>query len=252
MSRNTTAKWAIVLSLLAAGCSRDAEPKRDAGAGGGTGTGADPVVIGLSMDTLREERWQNDRDFFVATAESLGARVLVQACNNSDALQNAQCENLLTQGVDVLVVVPHNSKTAATIVSAAHRTGVPVIAYDRMIEDCDLAVDMDSAEAAQQAGGARRSRDLRFPWIHTGLRVDKDRAVSCASTHCQIAHARCAAIDPSRTDAPQASSAAGTGAVAPTSCPGILRIPCRAQEWQTPRSVSGRSATRLDPRAASA
>jgi D-xylose transport system substrate-binding protein len=44
--------------------------------------------------------------------------------------------------VDVLVVVPHNSKTAATIVSAAHRTGVPVIAYDRMIEDCDLDLYM--------------------------------------------------------------------------------------------------------------
>jgi D-xylose transport system substrate-binding protein len=94
------------------------------------------------MDTLREERWQNDRDFFVATAESLGAKVLVQACNNNDALQNAQCENLLTQGVDVLVVVPHNSKTSATIVAAAHRAGVPVIAYDRMIEDCDLDLYM--------------------------------------------------------------------------------------------------------------
>jgi D-xylose transport system substrate-binding protein len=40
--------------------------------------------------------------------------------------------------VQVLVVVPHNGKTAATIVESAHKAGVPVIAYDRLIRDCDL------------------------------------------------------------------------------------------------------------------
>ena len=99
---------------------------------------AKPIVIGLSLDTVREERWQRDRDQFVAHAESLGARVLVQVANNDDARQNAQAENLLTQGVDVLVVAPHNSESAATIVAAAHRAGVPVIAYDRLINQCDL------------------------------------------------------------------------------------------------------------------
>lgn len=96
------------------------------------------VLIGLSLDTLREERWQRDRDQFVARAEELGAKVLVQAANNNDAVQNAQCENLLTQGVDVLVVAPHNAKSAGTIVEAAHKAGVPVLAYDRLISDCDL------------------------------------------------------------------------------------------------------------------
>src|SRR5262245_57871662 len=95
-------------------------------------------TIGLSLDTLREERWQRDRDLFVARCEELGARVLVQAANNNEAVQNAQAENLLTQGVDVLVVAPHNSKTAATIVESAHRSGVPVIAYDRLINDSDV------------------------------------------------------------------------------------------------------------------
>src|SRR5215207_9055693 len=71
--------------------------------------------IGFSMDTLKEERWQKDRDLFVARAEELGAEVLVQAANGDDALQNSQAENLLTQGVDVLLVAPHNGKTAAII-----------------------------------------------------------------------------------------------------------------------------------------
>src|SRR5581483_8552485 len=96
------------------------------------------IKIGLSLDTLKEERWQHDRDLFVAHAKELGADVLVQAANSDDALQNSQAENLLTQGVNVLVVVPHNGKSSTTIVESAHKAGVPVIAYDRLIRDCDL------------------------------------------------------------------------------------------------------------------
>jgi len=96
------------------------------------------IKIGLSLDTLKEERWQHDRDLFVAKAKDLGADVLVQASNSNDALQNSQAENLLTEGVNVLVVVPHNGKSMATIVESAHKLGVPVIAYDRLIMDSDL------------------------------------------------------------------------------------------------------------------
>ena len=130
----------VVLSLVTMLSGSACQPERgqESVKGGTPSTNAKPVLIGLSLDTLREERWQHDRDFFVARAEELGAKVLVQAANNNDAAQNAQAENLLTQGVNVLVVAPHNAKTAATIVAAAHKAGVPVIAYDRLIQDCDL------------------------------------------------------------------------------------------------------------------
>src|SRR4051812_45315596 len=109
------------------------------------------VKIGLSMDTLKEERWQRDRDIFTARARELGAEVLVQAANSDDALQNSQAENLLTQGVDVLVVVPHNGKSAATIVESAHKAGVKVIAYDRLItdSDVDLYVSFDNVKVGE-------------------------------------------------------------------------------------------------------
>jgi len=94
--------------------------------------------IGFSLDTLKEERWQRDRDFFVEAAQKLGAEVLVQSANTDDTRQIAQCENMLSQGVDALVIVPHNGKIMASIVEAAHRQGVKVLAYDRMINDCDL------------------------------------------------------------------------------------------------------------------
>jgi len=94
--------------------------------------------IGLSMDTLKEERWQKDRDLFVAAAEKLGAKVSVQSANSDDARQIAQCENLLSEGVDVMVIVPHNGKIVASVVEAAHKQNIKVLAYDRIINDCDL------------------------------------------------------------------------------------------------------------------
>src|SRR5215208_1783109 len=127
----------VTLALLAATIAC-VQPAEQPGAGGGGTAGTGTLRIGLSMDTLKEERWQRDRDLFVAKAKELGAEVLVQAANGDDALQNSQPENLLTQGVDVLLVAPHNGKTAAIIVESAHKAGVPVIAYDRLINDADL------------------------------------------------------------------------------------------------------------------
>lgn len=115
---------------------------------------AKSVKIGLLMDTLKEERWQKDRDLIVAHAKKLGAEVLVQSANGNDMLQNSQAENLLTQGVDVLIVVPHNGVTAAAIVNAAHKAGKKVIAYDRLIQnsDVDLYVSFDNVQVGRIQG----------------------------------------------------------------------------------------------------
>jgi D-xylose transport system substrate-binding protein len=103
------------------------------------------------MDTLKEERWQRDRDLFVARAAELGAEVFVQAANGDDAVQIQQADNLLTQGVDVLVVAPHNAEIAASIVESARRQGVPVISYDRLIRnsDVDLYVSFDNVKVGE-------------------------------------------------------------------------------------------------------
>ena len=140
-----TAGALVLAVLLAGGCSRPVEKA------GPAGTAAKKIKIGFSMDTLKEERWHRDRDLLVKRAGELGAEVLVQAANGNDALQNSQAENMLTQGIDVLLVAPHNGKTAAVIVEAAHRAGVPVIAYDRLINDSDvdLYISFDNERVGQ-------------------------------------------------------------------------------------------------------
>jgi D-xylose transport system substrate-binding protein len=109
------------------------------------------IRIGLSMDTLKEERWQRDRDLFVERAKELGADVLVQSADGDDKVQTQQAENLLTQGVNVLVVIPHNGEVAASIVEASHRQNVPVISYDRLIRNSqpDLYISFDNEKVGE-------------------------------------------------------------------------------------------------------
>jgi D-xylose transport system substrate-binding protein len=105
-----------------------------------------PPRIGFSMDSLQLERWHHDRDEFIARARQLHAEVFVQSANAVDAVQVRQCENLLTLGVDVLVIVPHNGEVMASVVNSAKAQGVPVISYDRLIRnsDVDLYVSFDN------------------------------------------------------------------------------------------------------------
>ncbi len=112
------------------------------------GSGAKPVVprerplIGLSMDTLKEERWQGDRDMFVARTKELGAEVIVQDANSDDVRQIKDVEALITKGVEVLVIIPHDGAACAKAVALAHEAGIPVLAYDRLITGCDLDLYM--------------------------------------------------------------------------------------------------------------
>jgi D-xylose transport system substrate-binding protein len=100
------------------------------------------VVIGLSLDTLKEARWQADRDLFVGRASELGATVLVQSANSEDTRQMQDVTALISRGVKVLVIVPHDATTMAKAVDAAHKANIPVMAYDRLIRDCDLDLYM--------------------------------------------------------------------------------------------------------------
>lgn len=106
------------------------------------------LKIGLSMDTLEEERWVKDRDMFVDAVEALGAKVEVKAANGNDALQIAQAETLISQGIDLLVLVPHNAEAAATIVGKAQMAEIPVISYDRLVKNAniDLYISFDNEE----------------------------------------------------------------------------------------------------------
>ncbi len=70
--------------------------------------------------------------------KELGGEAIVKSAESSEARQLEQAQELIEQGVDVIVIIAVNVNTAAAIVRKAHDSGVKVIAYDRLIRNSDL------------------------------------------------------------------------------------------------------------------
>ncbi|WP_291636872.1 substrate-binding domain-containing protein, partial [Clostridium sp.] len=114
------------------------------------------VKIGLCMDSLIIERWQIDRDIFMAKAKELGAEVIVQNAGSVSDEQINQIKYLIEEGVDVLVIVANESDALVPVVRMAKKRGIKVIAYDRIIRkgNVDLYVTFDNERVGELMGDA--------------------------------------------------------------------------------------------------
>lgn len=107
------------------------------------------IRIGFSMDEIRGPRWHKDRDSLKKRAAELGAEVVIQVANSDDAKQIQDIQALVTQEVDVMVIVPHDGAAMAKGVEIAHEAGIPTISYDRLItgtDKVDLYVTFDNVK----------------------------------------------------------------------------------------------------------
>lgn len=91
------------------------------------------LKVGLVLPQ-REERWVKDKLTMLAEARRRGIELVVQTSEDA-ARQLTQCEEMIDQGVQVLIVSPDDANAAAAIVDKASRAGVPVISYDRLVLD---------------------------------------------------------------------------------------------------------------------
>ena len=95
------------------------------------------VVVGLSLPTQREERWVRDKLKMEETAKANNVDLRVQVSDNDAAKQVSQCENLISQGIKVLILAPHDASSANVIVEKAAKANIAVISYDRLVMDAD-------------------------------------------------------------------------------------------------------------------
>ncbi|MGD7045738.1 sugar ABC transporter substrate-binding protein [Jeotgalibacillus proteolyticus] len=109
---------------------------------------SEAIKIGFSMDTLEEDRWAKDRELFKEAAERAGAEVTITVADGDDVKQVWQTEKMISEGIDVLVVVPHNAESMAAIVERAHDAGIKVLSYDRLVRNAevDLYVSYDNEQ----------------------------------------------------------------------------------------------------------
>ncbi|WP_417527445.1 D-xylose ABC transporter substrate-binding protein [Marinomonas shanghaiensis] len=138
-------KKIVSMSLLATLCAATSLPAVAAG-----------EKIGLLMSDLRLERWQKDRDLFTQAAESMGAEVFTQSANGDANTQISQIENMISRGVDVLVIVPENGEVLGNVLAEAKAEGIKVLAYDRLIKfaDIDLYVSFDNIRVGEMQAEA--------------------------------------------------------------------------------------------------
>ena len=122
----------------------------------------EPIKIGMSFDSFVIERWQKDRDVFVAEAKARGAEVNVQNANGDLAEQISQIQYLIEKKVDVIVIVAIDCDGLSEVVAQAKNAGIKVIAYDRLIKnaDVDLYISFDNEKVGTLMGEALADCEL--------------------------------------------------------------------------------------------
>jgi D-xylose transport system substrate-binding protein len=116
----------LLISLFVISCAGGGADNKNAST-------AKKIKIGFAMDTVKEERWQRDHDAFEAHCAKLQVDCQIRVADNKADKQANDVDNLLTSGIDVLVIAPHDATQAASMVDKAKAQGVPVISYDRLI-----------------------------------------------------------------------------------------------------------------------
>lgn len=98
-------------------------------------TGESKGFIGISMPTKSSERWVNDGENMKKLFEELGFKTDLQYAEDVIENQTAQIENMITKGVDILVIAPIDDRSGLTgVLERAHKDGIKIISYDRLIQ----------------------------------------------------------------------------------------------------------------------
>ncbi len=96
---------------------------------------ASAQTVGVSWSNFQEERWKTDEAAIKSALEAAGATYISADAQSSSSKQLSDVESLMAQGVDALIILAQDTQAIIPAVEAAANEGVPVIAYDRLIED---------------------------------------------------------------------------------------------------------------------
>ncbi len=146
--------WALlaVFALVLVACGDDE------GDGGGAtgGDGGGDITVGVSWNNYNEERWAKwDEPAIKEALEAGGATYISSDAGSSAEQQLADVENLISQGANALIILAQDSEAIQPAVQSALEQGIPVIAYDRLIEDPGaLYITFDNVEVGRMQARA--------------------------------------------------------------------------------------------------
>lgn len=144
----------LVISLFAAvlvGCSTGSEGSKKASS---SGDSKSTKKIGFSISTLNNPFFVSMADGAKAKAKELGLDLKIVDAGNDTAKQSTDIEDLITSGIEVLIVNPENSAAVGPSIQSALDKGIKVIAVDRTVEGAtvDTFIGTDNVKAGEEAG----------------------------------------------------------------------------------------------------
>ncbi len=98
-----------------------------------SGGDASANTVGIAMPTQSLERWNRDGAYLDEQFKAAGYNTIVTYSDNKNEQQVNDIQNMLAQGVDLLIIAAIDGNALNTVMNDAGAAGIPVIAYDRLI-----------------------------------------------------------------------------------------------------------------------
>ena len=96
---------------------------------------AQDLTVGVSWSNFQEERWKTDEAAIKSALDAAGVAYVSTDAQSSSSKQLSDVESLIAQGADALIILAQDSDAIRPAVQAAADEGIPVVGYDRLIED---------------------------------------------------------------------------------------------------------------------
>ena len=146
---------AVAVVVLAACSSSGSSPAASARRTGGSAAATD-CTVGVSWNNFQQPRWAaHDKPNIQSTVEAGGGKYIDADANLSNEQQLTDVDTLISKGAKVLILLAQDNKAILPALQKAKDAGIPVIAYDRLIEDPSiLYITFDNVLVGQKEAEA--------------------------------------------------------------------------------------------------
>ena len=113
------------------------------------------ITVGVSWSNFQEERWKTDEAAIKKALDAAGAKYISADAQSSAAKQLTDVESLISQGATALIILAQDSAAIGPAVQTAVNNGIPVVGYDRLIENKDaFYITFDNKEVGRMQARA--------------------------------------------------------------------------------------------------
>ena len=112
------------------------------------------LQVGIILPTKDEPRWIQDQTRFETILDDAGFTYQILFSQGSSSAEKTNVETLVSKGVDVLIICPHDTSAVGAALEVAKEAGVTVVGYDRLISGT-TAVDYNVGFNSESVGEAQ-------------------------------------------------------------------------------------------------